>query len=50
MQFFKENQISLNVSQKHFQYTNINERILFHYLQGICTIFKKQFKAMYEPF
>ncbi len=29
---------------------NINERILFHYLQGICKTFKNQFKAIYEPF
>ncbi len=32
-----------------FQYTNIKESILFHYLQGIADFFY-QFKAIYDPF
>ncbi len=28
--------------------TNIKERVLFDYLQGICRILKNQFKAIYD--
>ncbi len=28
--------------------TNIKERVLFYYLQGICRIFKNQFKEIYD--
>ncbi len=28
--------------------TNIKERVLFDYLQGICGILKNQFKAIYD--
>ncbi len=30
--------------------TNMKEGILFHYLQGICRIFKNKFKVIYDPF
>ncbi len=37
MYFTSSNKIkTINVNQKHFQYTNIKERVLFYYLQGIC--------------